>query len=187
MNNLAQLKYATRKQLQAMHNLQGKRNSQRILKAMTDSNLLLWTKVDQENVYYLSKLGAEQVGVEPVKKSNQIEHVLLRNEAWMFLNYPQWFLEAPIELKIQGQMRRLIPDAQYMEDTLYCVEIDNQQRLIKNKEKLEMYSVLNRMYEKDMNKKIVVQFFTTCQSRKSKIEEIAGRLNVVCEVYVINY
>lgn len=152
-----------------------------------DSDLLLSTKIDQENVYYLSKKGAEQVGVEPVKKSNQIEHVLLRNEAWMFLNFPSWYLEHSIELTIKGKTRNLIPDAQYLHDTLYCVEIDNQQRLIKNKEKLEMYSELNKLYEKDENKKIVVQFFTTCQSRKKKLEEIAGRNQVVCEVYVLEY
>lgn len=154
---------------------------------MMDSDLLLNTKIDHENVYYLSKKGAEQVGVEPIKKSNQIEHVLLRNQAWMFLNFPAWYLEQPIELTIKGKNKKLIPDAQYIQDTLYCIEIDNQQRLIKNKEKLEMYGELNKLYESKEKKKIVVRFFTTCQSRKKKLEEIAGKNKVVCEVYVIGY
>jgi hypothetical protein len=154
---------------------------------MTDSDLLLKTRVDLEYVYYLSKKGAEQVGVEPVKKTGQIEHILLRNEAWMFLNFPHWYLEHNIELTIQGKKRILIPDAQYLTDTLYCVEIDNKQRLVKNKEKLEMYAELNKLYEKDQHKKIIIQFFTTCQSRKKKIEEIAGKNNVICEVYVLEF
>lgn len=152
-----------------------------------DSDLLLSAKVDQENVYYLSKTGADRVGVEPVKKSNQIEHVLLRNEAWMILDFPHWHLEHPIELTIKGKNKKLIPDAQYLSDTLHCVEIDNKQMLIRNKEKLEMYGELNKMYENTEKKKIVVHFFTTCKSRKSKIEEIAGRNQVVCEVYLIDY
>jgi hypothetical protein len=152
-----------------------------------DSELLLSTKVEQENVYYLSKTGAELIGVKPIKKSSQIEHVLLRTEAWMILDFPQWYMEHPFELTIKGKVKKMIPDAHYFKDTLYCVEIDNQQRLIRNKEKLEMYGELNKLYERDEHKKIVVQFFTRCRSRKSKIEEIAGRNQVVCEVYVVDY
>lgn len=138
-------------------------------------------------MYYLSKYGADQVGVAPIKKTGQIEHILLRNEAWMWLNLPQWYVETPIELVVKGKQRKLIPDAQYKKDTLYCVEIDNQQRFIRNKEKIELYNVLSSMYEKKYHKKIVLQFFTNCQSRKKKLEEVAGDNNVVCEVYVIDY
>jgi hypothetical protein len=137
-------------------------------------------------VYYLSKKGADQVGVEPIKKSNQIEHVLLRNEAWMWLNLPKWFIETPIKLMIKGKERKLIPDAQYQQDTLYCVEIDNQQRFIRNKEKMGLYKILSEMYEQRHRKKIILQFFTNCQSRKKKIEEIAGENNVICEVVVLS-
>lgn len=183
--NLSQLKYATRRQLQTIHNLQGTRNAQKVMKDLVDSNLLLTTKHKNENVYYLSKYGANMIGVKPVKKTGQVEHILLRNEAWMWLNLPSWDVETPIELNIQGKQKILIPDAQYQTDTLYCVEIDNQQRFIRNKEKIDMYKVLSKMYEKKHHKKMILQFFTTCQSRKKKIEEVADGL--ICEVYVINY
>lgn len=154
---------------------------------MMDSNLLLTTRYKNENVYYLSKFGADQVGATPIKKTGQIEHVLLRNEAWMWLNFPNWYIETPIEVMVKGKQRKLIPDAQYKTDTLYCVEIDNQQRFIRIKEKIELYNVLTTLYEKKYHKKIVLQFFTNCHSRKKKIEEVAGIHNVVCEVYVIDY
>jgi len=152
---------------------------------MTDSNLLLTTKESNENVYYLSKEGADRVGVDPIKKNIQIEHYLLRNEAWMILNFPKWHVEAPINLTIDGNKKSIIPDAQYVKDTLYCVEIDNKQRFIRNKQKIEMYKILASMYERKHGKKIILQFFTKTHSRKQKIEELTGDL--ICEVYVIEY
>jgi hypothetical protein len=144
-------------------------------------------KWSNENIYYLSKMGAERVGGTQVKKSIQVDHSLLRNEVWLMLNKPDWQIESPVNFVDDKQKEyKIIPDALMVTDTLYCFEIDRKQSMIRNKKKLELYGILNNLYQAQYQKKIVVKYFTTLQSRKALIEQLAGEYNVVCEVYVIN-
>nr|WP_255294805.1 replication-relaxation family protein [Bacillus sp. AFS041924] len=179
------LKFATRRQLQGVHSLQGIRNAQRILKTMATDELLLVTRFSNENIYYLSKSGAERIGVKPIKKSIQIDHHLLRNEAWLMLGMPNWKVESPIKFALEGKEHNIIPDALMITDTLYCIEIDRKQNMIKNRKKFETYGKLNFIYQAQKGKKIIIKFFTTLKSRKKLIEKLAEEFQVVCEVYVI--
>ena len=152
---------------------------------MTEDELLSVTKFSNENIYYLSKSGAERIGVKPIKKSIQIDHHLLRNEVWLMLGMPKWKVEKPIKVEIDGKERQITPDATLITDTLYCIEIDRKQSMVKNRKKFEGYGILNYLYQAKKGKKIIVKFFTTLRSRKKLIEKLAEEYQVICEVYVI--
>jgi len=152
---------------------------------MTEEELLLVTKFSNENIYYLSKNGADRIGAKPIKKSMQIDHHLLRNEVWLMLGMPNWRIEKPIKFEIDGNERQITPDAFLITDTLYCIEIDRKQSMVKNRKKFEAYGILSYLYQAQKGKKIIVKFFTTLKSRKGLIEKLAGDYHVVCEVYVI--
>jgi hypothetical protein len=142
-------------------------------------------RYSNENIYYLSKNGAERVGGKAAKKSLQIEHNLLRTEAWFLLGMPEWSIEKPITFKVDGKEQKITPDALMMTDTLNCIEIDRKQYMTRNRKKLEHYGTLNYLYQAQKGKKVVVKFFTTLKSRKPLIEKLAEEYQVICEVYVI--
>jgi hypothetical protein len=147
--------------------------------------LLSVTKWGNEHVYYLSKNGASYVGTNPMKKSIQIDHHLLRNEAWMMSGLPKWDIEKPIIFSKDGEKKQIIPDARYKTDTLNCIEIDRKQSMVRNRKKMELYGKLNELFQIKNNKKIILKIFTTLNSRKILFENLAGEQGLVCEVYVI--
>lgn len=144
------------------------------------------TKWTNEHVYYLSKDGAERIGVKPIKKSMQIDHHLLRNEAWLMMGMVNWEIEKPIIFEMEGKEKRIIPDAKYKTDTLYCIEIDRKQSMVRNKKKMELYGSFNYLYQALYAKKIILKVFTTLNSRKLLFENLAGEYGLACEVYVID-
>ncbi|WP_254664527.1 hypothetical protein [Gottfriedia luciferensis] len=170
-----------------MHSLGGIRNAQRLLKSLVEMELLSVTKWTNEHVYYLSKNGASYVGTNPMKKSIQIDHHLLRNEAWMMSGLPKWDIEKPITFSSSnGDKKQIIPDARFKADTLYCIEIDRKQSMVRNRKKMELYGILNELFYIKNQKKIVLRIYTTLNSRKILFENLAGEHGVVCEVYVLD-
>lgn len=124
------------------------------------------TRYSNEHIYFLTKSSAERVDGVPSKKTNQINHTLLRNEVWLMLRLPDWQVETPITLNVNGKDKKIIPDALIVSDTLYCI--------------------LNYMYQAQKGKKVIIKFFTTLNFRKLLIENFAGEFELVCEDYVID-
>ncbi|MBG9503700.1 hypothetical protein ABE44_32980, partial [Bacillus thuringiensis] len=86
-----------------MHCLGSIRNANRILKELRSYCHV--TSHNREYVYYLNKKGMALLGIQAKerKKKHQLEHILLRNEAWMWLDFPDWKTEQVITLRYQGE------------------------------------------------------------------------------------
>lgn len=92
-----------------------------------------------ENVYYLNKKGAERVGVEPKDKTMQYKHYVLRNQLYIHFNCPSSW---EIEFKINN----IVADAVFkQQDRLCFVEVDNTQKMIANRSKIEQYKKLKEV------------------------------------------
>ncbi|MGQ7190350.1 replication-relaxation family protein, partial [Escherichia sp. HC-CC] len=85
LSSLSKLEFASRRQLQAIHCLGSIRNANRILKDLRPYCHV--ASHNREYVYYLNKKGMALLGIHAKerKKKHQLEHILLRNEAWMWL------------------------------------------------------------------------------------------------------
>lgn len=85
LSSLNKLEFASMRQLQAIHTLGSIRNANGVLKDLRQYCHV--TAHNREYVYYLNKKGSALLGLEPDerKKKYQLEHILLRNEAWMWL------------------------------------------------------------------------------------------------------
>lgn len=143
---------------------------------MVERGFLSVQKHENEHIYYLTKLGAEQIDGKPCRRmaSSSITHTLLRTEAWLMLGRPdKWFIEQPISL--DGDGKKIIkPDAFYfIGEDLYCVEIDNKSKMSVNREKIEQYRILTENYYADTGRKPIIQFFVTIESRKESLLRIA--------------
>lgn len=134
--SLKKLHYLSRSQLQRIHRLGGVRNANKVLSEMVE---YLHTARLQENVYYLNANGRDRVGSTKVlKKTNQIEHYLMRNELYIANGCPSsWKQE--IKLTIKGQIT-IVADALFIRDKTYCIcEVDNTQKMSVNREKAKKY------------------------------------------------
>ena len=86
--SLNELDYLTRSQIQELHDLKGVRNANRILQGM--SEYLGTFRHEKEKVYYLSQKGRDQIASFNIRKKTQnIEHFLLRNQLYIHLEKPK--------------------------------------------------------------------------------------------------
>ncbi|SDE68906.1 Replication-relaxation [Bacillus wiedmannii] len=185
LSTLSKLDFLTRRQLQAIHCLGSIRNANRVLKDMHPYCHI--TKMTREHVYYLNKKGRDLLGItKEVKKSSQLQHILMRNESWMWLGFPEWKTERPIEFSINGQRYRTIPDATYFEDNVpHFVEIDRMQHMKANEHKIQLYGHITDIYKRQNAIVPVINFFTLSDYRQSKLEQYAINRNVFMRTFVM--
>ncbi|MFC0188252.1 replication-relaxation family protein [Fictibacillus aquaticus] len=143
--SLKKLHYLTRDQLQVLHQLKSKRNTNRVLK---DMNIYLSSfREGSDTVYYLSKEGREMIGYEKVrKKTPQALHFIMRNQFYIFAGKPADWKN---EMKIGGSV---ICDALFRQGgKWHFLEVDNQNTMTDNKKKIEKYRKLfeSRMFQKN--------------------------------------
>lgn len=159
---LEKLHFASRQQIQHIHELGSDRNAQRVMKS-----LQLYTNVIKRRegyVYYLNKKGRDYVGAtEKVTKSGQVEHALLRNEIYILYSQPDtWKIEDPIE--VNGKTF-LIPDVKFkMDGTSYLVEVDRHQTMRNNKLKIDKYAEIKKHIP-------LLIWIIENEKRKPKLEE----------------
>jgi hypothetical protein len=138
-----------------------------------------------EYAYYLNKKGREAVGSDrEFRKNSQIEHHLMRNDVYIFYHYPKdWRIEYPIIWKENGKEYRLIADAFFTyHDMMHFVEIDNQQKMVKNRSKIKKYASLFRVMQKQGMKEAILLWYTVSPERKAKLEEWCKEYNIPHEV-----
>ncbi|MHB0801005.1 replication-relaxation family protein [Bacillus thuringiensis] len=184
LSSLSKLEFASRRQLQAIHCLGSIRNANRILKDLRAYCHV--TSHNREHVYYLNKKGLALLGIDAKerKKKHQLEHILLRNEAWMWLDFPDWKTEQVITLRYQGEEKTIVPDAFFTKDNVpHFVEIDRLQHMKVNQKKIQYYAYLTKIYQKQQNKVPILLFFTISDCREKKLESEA----IKCGVYVQTY
>jgi len=138
---------------------------------------------EREKVYYLNKEGRSLINSEKeVKKNQNIEHTLLRNEAYLFLRCPyDWRNEVALEYEVThpnalgiilkgmnvATKGKIVCDAMYSRNGYtHIVEIDNKQDMKENHKKIKSYvEVLKHL---DTPK---IEIFTTTLDRKRKFEQ----------------
>lgn len=171
LQSLAKLSYLSRSQIQRLHDLGSNRNACRVLKNM--EQYLNSFRVE-ENIYYLNKNGRERVGCTDVRnKTLQYRHFIMRNDLYIYLHRPSVW-EAEYNIEIDGI--KIIPDVMYRrkvmnEDRYFFGEIDNEQIMAKNKEKIERYKALKEhgAYQKTLGYFPTLVWVTKSERRKNDL------------------
>jgi hypothetical protein len=181
------LRFATREQLQRIHDLKSDRNALKILNQMKE---YFHIQVHNGmNVYYLSKKGRETIGSDiEMKWSLQAEHHLLRNEFYIHFNCPSdWRVEHEIVFTPKGLVtkeKRIIADASFTNrGVFHLLEVDRTQSMAENKEKINLYAELNPLLYDRFGQMPVIIFYTTTELRKGKLEGYCREKNLKCLVY----
>lgn len=104
--------YCTRDQLNKHFKLGSIRNTNRVLNDLTD--YLASFREGYQTIYYLNKNGREYVDSSKVrKKSNHVNHVIMRNDFWLHCNCPSDWKN---EVKISNGNISIVADAMYSID-----------------------------------------------------------------------
>ena len=174
--SLDKLVYANRKQLQIVNDLKGERNAQRILQRMEKDKMISSIRTEQK-IYFLSNRGKERIGSNQGELNKKLlVHTLMRNDLYIKLGMPKsWIKEKPI--KVDGEVF-LIPDASFnKEGKLYFVEIDNQQTMKTNVEKVMKYKKLSSAGD------FTLVWYTLSEIRKQKIKEACTKAGLKYVIY----
>lgn len=181
------LRFATREQLQKIHNLKSDRNALKILNQMKE---FFHIQVHNGmNVYYLSKKGRDTIGSDQeMKWSLQVEHHLLRNEFYIHFNCPSdWRVEHEIVFKPKGLVtteKRIVADASFTnKGVFHLLEVDRTQSMLENKEKIDRYAELNPLLFERFNQKPIIIFYTTTEIRRKKLKEYCEAKGLTCRIY----
>lgn len=178
--SLKKFDYLTVKQFQKLHDLKSDRNAYRVINQLEPYMHVF--KDDGTNVYYLNKKGREVVDSNKVRrKLTSAKHYLLRNDLYIYLGKPRsWQNE--IRAKYEDNKERIIAvaDAHYTTKSYphskhHLVEIDNTQKLSKNKIKIEKY---RRLIEKGVFKgmpKLI--WVTTTPYRQETLKDLCDGLD----------
>lgn len=174
--SLKNFDYLTVNQIHKLHDLKSKRNAYRVIRQIEPYTNVF--KDDGRNVYYLNKKGREYVDCSKKRtKLTSANHYLMRNDLYIHLNCPRtWKNE--IRMKYQSSKNKiiLIADAHYQTNKHHLIEIDNTQKMQKNKIKIEKY---RRLIEKGVFKGFPeLIWVTTSKYRQQALMELCDGLDV---------
>ncbi|MBT2600924.1 MULTISPECIES: replication-relaxation family protein [unclassified Oceanobacillus] len=179
--SLDKLTYATREQLQIINNLGGDRNAQRILARMEKDKLLLAARLEKK-IYYLSNKGKQLIGsTQGNLNKKEVTHALMRNDLYIKLGMPSdWKKERPVT----WGGNKLIPDATFKRNgEFYFIEIDNQQTMAANIDKIKKYKDLSYIIHQQYNHRPTLIWYTLFPTRKKKLKELCEKLSIKYEIY----
>lgn len=170
------LDYMTRKQIQKIHNLKSVRNANRVLKEM---ERYLNNFNDGKKVYYLNKKGRQLVDCNTVRnKPTTANHYLMRNDLYIHYNQPTtWKNEIRLSSGEGKNNITVVTDARFFHnDKYHIIEIDNLQKMNKNRLKIDKY---RRLIERNSFKGTpVLIWVTTSIYRQKMLTELCEGLDV---------
>lgn len=178
--SLKRFDYMTVKQLQQLHDLKSNRNAYRVLKQLEP--YLNTFKDDGINVYYLNKKGREAVNCSKVrKKTTTVQHYLMRNNLYIQLGKPNsWRNEIRMKYESGNDKITIVADAHYSTNKHHLIEIDNVQKMNKNRIKIEKY---RRLIEKGAFKGMPeLIWVTNTPYRQELLQELCDGLD--CKIYL---
>lgn len=178
--SLKMLDYLSTSQLQRLHGLGGDRNTRRVMDSISQ---YVSSFRDTENVYYLNKAGRERIGSTVIRqKISPVTHYLMRNDVFIQRN-PEIFRT---ETKITIGDIRVIPDVWMQhKGAFYFVEIDNTQRMVKNKEKLQKYRALKSIgaFQQKYGYFPRILWVTALESRKKQLLDMFNGFDVTVSLW----
>lgn len=178
---LNELTYATREQLQILEKLGGERNAQRIMQRLEKEKYISSIRYEKK-IYYLSKKGQRQIGSEKELKKKWIQHTIMRNDLYIKLGMPKdWKKE--VNLKMNGELF-LVTDAMFTKNGVnHFVEIDNQQTMKNNIDKIRKYKELSSAIFEQFGHYPVLIWYTLSEIRKEKLKETCSKTGVKFVIY----
>lgn len=178
MSTLADLTYATSRQINSAIDLGSDRNARRILYELECDKLITSTMRDRK-VYYITQKGGDFIARDnPKLLRSQIDHSIMRNSLQKLLGYPSdWKAEVPI--KIDGEVV-LTSDAVYTKGgRIYFVEVDNRTSMQSNNAKIKRYANIT----KSLGRPATLVWYTLVESRKDKLRENTEKAGIDCRIY----
>ncbi|MGD6964547.1 replication-relaxation family protein [Fictibacillus phosphorivorans] len=178
---LKKLDYLNRSQIQSLLGLTSIRNTNRFLQEM--KTYLSSFRDGYETIYYLNAEGRHKIGCEKTrKKTIQAKHFIMRNQVYIaFQNPDYWRKEIKIE-DANNKKNTVICDAIFkVNGNSYILEVDNEQKMIKNKAKIEKYKAIHAagVFQGDPNffrKFPELIWITTSEYRRKHLKEMCGSL-----------
>lgn len=132
---------------------------------------------DRENVHYLSKAGRERVGTDVVRtKISPVDHYLMRNDLYISKK-PELFKP---EQRIKVGELTIVADAiMKFNQAYYFVEIDNSQRMVNNRVKIDKYRKLKETgaFQKQYGYFPRICWVTSLESRRRVLEGLLDGLD----------
>lgn len=176
MLSLRKLDYLTIKQLKQLHDLKSDGNACRVMKQL---ELYVNHFFEGQNVYYLNSKGREIVSSDKIrKKITNVDHYLMRNDLYIALGCPQsWQNEIKIISRSNKGNITVVTDAHFTHHSKhYLIEIDNTQKMSKNRIKIDKY---RRLIERNAFKGMpTIMWVTTTKYRQKKLLELCDGLDV---------
>lgn len=188
------MQLATIKQIRGIHDLKSYRNACKVLRQLEPyTQVTYWNK---QKVFYLNKAGRDMIGSsKEIKRNQNLEHVLLRNDVYIYLNKPiNWETESVIEYSVAQQHKQLgiiikgvsvatktkvIADAKYTRNGYtHLVEIDNTRHMPDNLKKIQAYAECFKYLDTPK-----LEIFTTSLTRKRKFENWLKEYKLRGEVF----
>lgn len=172
--------YLTRDQLRQYFDLTI-HNTNRILRNLSD--YLNSFRDGYQSIYYLNSLGREYVDCDKVrKKTNQVQHIIMRNQFWLFYKCPRDWRN---EVKISDGKTTVIADALFTRNGFYhFLEVDRLQMMKENRLKIARYKSLLESLVKQFGYYPTLVWVTTTEHRRRQLEKASEGLKV--KVYTIN-
>src|SRR5699024_11155933 len=174
--------YLTVKQFQCLHDLKSDRNAYRVINQL-EPYLNHFIDGDRK-VFYLNKKGREVVDSNKIRrKLTSATHYLVRNDLYIHLGKPRtWQNEVRMKYETSKEKIIVVADAHYTTKAYphnkhHLIEIDNTQKMQKNKIKIEKY---RRLIEKGVFKgmpKLI--WVTTTPYRQETLKELCDGLDVM--------
>lgn len=133
---------------------------------------------DTENIFYLNKEGRERVNSTKIlKKTTQARHYVMRNEIYIRYGCPStWRNEIKFGVKEDKSIPNVTCDALFIKDKrYYIVESDHQQKMIKNKGKIDRYKKLVSCGVFEIPPKFI--WITTTELRRKQLTELCDGLD----------
>lgn len=196
MSTIDKLGMTTIRQLRLIHELKNYRYACHVISHL--KQYLHTTFFNREKVFYLNKNGRYLIDSQrEITKTSQIEHYLLRNEAYIFYRFPfDWEMEKVIEFEVEENKsvhgiitnlktiakKKIVADAYFTRNGYtHIVEIDNTRDMKDNRQKVINYSEV--LKNANMTK---LELFTTTSNRKNKFEAWLKEFKVTGNVYLYN-
>lgn len=172
----------TRKQIQKIHDLKSVRNANRVLKEM---ERYLNSFYDGQKIYFLNQEGRHLVNCSTIrKKVTTVQHYLMRNDLYIHYNQPtNWKNEIRMISGSDKNKIIVVADAYFTHNNKHhIVEIDNLQKMNKNRTKIDKY---RRLIERNSFKGMPSLIWsTTSAHRQESLLELCDGLDV--KIYLSN-
>lgn len=163
--------FLTRDQLNNYFRLGTKRNTNRVLRNLSD--YLMSIRDGQQSIYYLSREGKDYVDCDKVRrKGGHVNHAIMRNDMWFFNECPKKWKN---EIKVSDGYATVIVDAMFTDnwDRRHFLEVDSIQKMKENRDKIKRYKELfkNGLLEEDLGHFPTIVWLTTTEHRRTQLKK----------------